>query len=146
MKKRTTLIVALVAISAFGILGGCARTIEARSERMAKRISGNLDFDPKQNAMLDEIRLDLIQQVRAQRPVSIQLKNDMIALVKSDAIDPIKLQELQDKMKAQHIEIRDAMNPKLIALHKTLTPAQKAKIVEKIEHMSQKMQEFIEAE
>lgn len=144
MKSKSVVMLAVAAVLSIGLFAGCARSIEARSEHLMQRFTADLDLNTNQQAIVNDMRLGVIQKLRAQEPAALQLKNDMIAFIKSDTVDPAKLKQIQDKMQALHFEIRDYATGKMLELQKTLTPAQKAKIAEKIEWMSQKMQETLD--
>lgn len=122
---------------------GCAKpTMEQRTVWIVDRISGELDLTPDQKTALLQIKDGFFEKLRAQKDARTQLKDDMVALIKSETIDPAKLAALKQETKDLNGELQDYIVGKFVDFHKTLTPPQKDKIAKWIEHISEKMGEM----
>jgi Spy/CpxP family protein refolding chaperone len=144
MNYKSLGLIAVVIIVASGLLTGCARpTIEQRMDRIVQKISQELDLTNDQQDALQKVKVEFFQKLKAQKEARLQLRDEMIVLIKRDAIDAAELEKIKQKMNDLNKELQDFLMAKFIDFHKTLTPAQKEKAVEWIEKTSKKMMEMM---
>jgi len=144
MNYKSLGLISVVIIVAAGLLTGCTRpTMEQRMDRMVEKISQELDLTKDQQDAVQKIKVEFLQKLKAQKEARLQLKDEMIVLIKSDAIDATELEKIKQKVNDLNKELQDFLTAKFIDFHKTLTPAQKEKAVEWIEKTSKKMMEMM---
>ena len=129
---------ALVAVLAgSGVMMGCHKSPEERVEKISSRIASKLDFNEQQKALLKEITDELKQDVTQNQQLRRSRFSEIESIVMSTDIDQTKIKEFA-KGHQNHMEaMTDKYIPKIAALHKTLSPEQKTKIVEKMQYFQQ---------
>ncbi len=146
MTYRSSGTIAAVLIFTIVLLAGCATTMEQRADWIAQRIIAELDLTKDQQNSVRQITIGFFQKLNAQKEDRIRLNDDFAALVKSDAVDQAKLDQLWEKMNGLDRELEDFITQKFTDFHKTLTPAQKEKAAKWAEKASEEMKSLFFAE
>lgn len=120
-------------------LGGCFHGKgHHKGEMMFEYLSWKLDFSDEQQVLLEDVKTEMMKARQSMKEQRKQDKASFIALINNETLDTEAAMALFDK-KHQAIEAHaPAVLEKVAVLHATLTPEQKEKIVEKIEHMGKK--------
>lgn len=136
----------LILILSLGLLSftvGCnKRNPEKKIDHISKKISKKLQFSDAQNQKLDEIATYMKSTIKDRREnkkgyfsfIKDQLQKDSIDKQLIDS----KFNETMNRMKKHYDEI----SSKIIALHKTLTPEQKAKLLKFTEKMEKRKRKY----
>jgi Spy/CpxP family protein refolding chaperone len=117
-------------------------TLDQRLNGFVDKVSNRLDLSADQKNALVQIKDEFFQKLKSQKDARLQLRNDTIALIKSDTIDQAKLDSIRQNMKDLNQDLQDFITGKFVDFHKTLTPAQKEKLADWIEKMTDRMSEM----
>lgn len=115
-------------------LAGCKHHGHQKSaEFMVDYVSEVLDLTATQQADLNQIKeafLEKAEQMHADRDA---MKADILAQLEREEMDAAELKQIAARHRAQMDAFIDLGIDRLVAFHKTLTPVQKAKLVDKLE-------------
>lgn len=131
----TVLIIGAVSVSA------CQRhrTVAERADRMVGKITKELDLNEQQKARLEAVKNTFLE-VRAQtRKEQDALFDEALALVQSAQLDQAKVLQLMERHQALQRQAAPAVVAKLAEFHASLTPEQRAKAVEQLRHLHDRM-------
>jgi Spy/CpxP family protein refolding chaperone len=81
-------------------------------------------------------------ELRSQKDARLGLRDETITLIKSDKIDPAKLETVKQKMNDLNKELQDFLIGKMVDFHKSMTPVQKDKAAKWMEKYSDEMLEM----
>lgn len=100
-------------------------------------IAKQLNLDDEQKAKLDAVH-EAMQQAREEfRKERVELFHEMAAQIKSDQLDQAKLLQLFEQRQAVMSQVAPQVIAKIAELHMMLTPEQKIKVIEHLEHMKE---------
>jgi len=93
-----------------------------------------LDLTEPQEAQLNEFKDELVEKGQDIRHKHRAFHDEIIVQIKSDTIDQQRLKDLIAENRAQMDEMISLMIARLAEFHQTLTPEQKAKLVNKLKN------------
>ena len=133
--KRWLMVLALVAASLS--LTGCFndKSHHKGGEMMFEYIAWKLDLSDEQQVLLDEVRQEMKKIHQQHREQRAQDKDTVIALINADTLDTTTAMTLLQKKQAMIAANAPAVLDKIAAFHATLTPQQKAIVIEKLNKM-----------
>jgi Spy/CpxP family protein refolding chaperone len=133
-KNVSKLFVVLLLIVGVATFSGCRRHSHAhKAEFMVDYISETLDLNESQKEQLNQIKDEVMGKAKQMHADKEVMREELLAQLKSEAIDTEVVKEMVAKHRARMDEIIDLLVESLAEFHKTLTPEQKDKLVAKIE-------------
>ena len=135
MLKKTIITGSVVALSlSLLFFAGCRhRGPHGGAAFMIDYLSEALDLNASQQAQLDELKEEMFAKVKELHDNRRARRDEFIALVNSEQIDPVQLKALVAEHRAQMDEVVDMAVDQVVAFHSTLTSEQKQKLAGKIE-------------
>lgn len=134
VKKGLYISLIALLIAAVAGLSGCRRHSQSRkAEFMVDYISETLDLTESQQAQLNQIKDEIMEKARQMHTNKESMHEALIAQLRSEEIDEALVKAKIAQHRAQMDDIIDLIVARLAAFHKTLTPEQKEKLVDKIE-------------
>ncbi|UCF92266.1 MAG: Spy/CpxP family protein refolding chaperone [Desulfobacterales bacterium] len=137
---RKELVIALTVFLGLGLLtlGGCRHHSHGeRAEWVMDYISEVLDLTDEQRVQLDQVKTEFLEKGRQMHVSRAAMYAEIIAQLQKEEIDQAHLKG----MIADHKAKMDAMIPwaveRLAEFHRTLTPEQRAKLVDKLEDFAE---------
>jgi protein CpxP len=119
-----------------GVAGftGCRRHSPGqKAEFMVDYVSETLDLNDSQQAHLDQIKDELLEQGVQMRAERGTMHSELITQLRSEEIDQGRLKSLVTEHKVKMEALIDLGIVRLAEFHKTLTPEQREKLVAKLE-------------
>lgn len=109
---------------------------EERAEWVTKRITKELDLNDSQKQTLGTIKEELLAKHKANKPTRDAEFQEMLTMVRADAIDKAKLADLKKRHVASREQMENLFLDKVTEFHKVLTPAQRTKAADELaKHM-----------
>ena len=108
-----------------------------RTDWIAKRLS----LDDQQKVKLEAIHEAMRQAREEFRDERASLFDELEAQIKSDQLDQAKVLQLFEQRLNRMNQAAPQIIAKVAELHATLTPEQKAKIIEHLDHIKERMQD-----
>ena len=133
---KKSIFIPLAGLMIVGLLtfAGCKRHAHHKgAEFMVDYISEVLDLTDAQQADLNQIKEEFMAKAEQMHADKDAVKADILAQLEKEEMDADELKRLADRHRVQMDELVDLGIDRLVAFHKTLTPEQKAKLVEKLE-------------
>jgi Spy/CpxP family protein refolding chaperone len=131
--------VAAVAAGAV-LLSGChgrhcgwRSTPEEKADRIVKRVAKELDLRPEQKVKLDKIKADILARKAEFRAVHAGLRDLAMGEMRAAQVDQAKLNQGLEDREAKMKELRTFMVGEFAEFHDMLDPAQREKLVSKLE-------------
>lgn len=103
------------------------KTAEERAETITKRIIKELDLTGAQIATLTKIKEEMLTRHNADKAERDAQFKALTELVRSPAIDRVKIGELKKRHAAMRDGAEELFLDKVVELHKVLTPEQRTK-------------------
>ena len=130
-------IAALIGLLSWGI-GYAQRSPERRMAWIAKR----LDLNEQQTAKLQAVH-EAMRQAREQfHKERVVLFDEIVAQIQSERLDEAKVLQLLEQRQALMSQVAPQVVAKVAELHASLTPEQKAKAVEHLERLKDRMENY----
>ena len=136
---RKGLYIALMISLVFGVgfFSGCRPHGHGRGAEFAvDYVSEVLDLNEAQQAHLDKIKGEMMQKREQMHANKDKHHDEIIAQLSSEEIDQERVQVIIAEHRAQMDEMIDLIVVRFAEFHRTLTPEQKAKLVNKVEDFS----------
>lgn len=134
LKKGLYIFMIGMLISGVALFSGCRRSgYSHKAEFMVDYISETLDLNESQQAQLDQIKDELMAKAQQMHADKESLHEEMVAQLRSEEIDQVRVKALIAGHRAKMDEIVDLVVARLGEFHRTLTPEQKEKLIAKIE-------------
>ena len=134
VKKGLHILMIGMLISGIALFSGCRRHSHGhKAEFMVDYISETLDLNESQQTQLDQIKDELMIKVRQMHDDKASMHEELVAQLRSEEIDQVRVKALIAEHRARMDEIVDLVVTRLGEFHRTLTPEQKEKLVAKIE-------------
>ncbi|MCG8669498.1 MAG: Spy/CpxP family protein refolding chaperone [Pseudomonadales bacterium] len=135
LKKRWIAIIAVVIGSLS--LAGCfhGKSHHRGGEMMFEYVAWKLDLNDEQQALMDDVKAELKKARKDMHEQRKQDKQAVIALIEAETLDTEAAMSIFNKKQAAINEHAPAVLEKIAALHATLTPEQKAKVIAKLNSM-----------
>ena len=133
---KKAIFIPLAGLIIFGLLtlAGCKRHGHHKgAEFMVDYVSEVLDLTDTQRADLDQIKEEFMEKAKQMHAEKETMKADILAQLEREEMDAAELKQIAARHRAQMDEIIDLGIDRLVEFHKTLTPEQKTKLVEKLE-------------
>jgi Spy/CpxP family protein refolding chaperone len=132
---RSTTIIMFLALSAITLPLACSRhhTPEERTDWIANRIATKLDLTEEQRVKLDAVKAETLRA--RERVHGRHLWDEAMAQINEARLDETKLLALFDEHQRRQREAAPAILAKMAEFHGSLTPAQKEKAKEALEHV-----------
>ena len=139
MTRKLFSIIAVVAV-VLGLLSWRAYAHRShhghnRVEWIAKR----LNLDDQQKVKLEAIHEAMRQARQEFRDERAGLLDEITAQIKSDQLDQAKVLQLFEQRLVRMNQAAPQVIAKVAELHATLTPEQKAEVIEHLDHMKERM-------
>ncbi len=106
---------------------------EKRADWIAKKIARELKLDESQKIKLASIKQDILTHHKKPRPEREQMHDAIKAQLLSDQIDETTLNQLFEQQHENHSGMKKYFISKFAEFHAILTPAQRQKLVGKLE-------------
>jgi Spy/CpxP family protein refolding chaperone len=134
VKKGLYILLIGMLISGVALFSGCRRHSHGhKAEFMVDYISETLDLNESQQVQLDQIKDELMAKAQLMHADKESMHAELVAQLRSEEIDQMRVKAVIAEHRAQMDEIVDLIVDRLAEFHKTLTPAQKEKLIAKIE-------------
>ena len=135
MKKKTLLITLVIGLfTTLSLVSGCRHHSGShRAEFMVDYVTESLDLNADQATQLNQIKDEIIGKAREMHASRETMFNEAVTQLRSQAIDADYVKALIAEHRARMDELIDFAVPRLIEFHGTLTPAQREKLVAKLE-------------
>lgn len=141
LKKGLTIAMICVFISVALALSGCrSHSPSGKAEFVVDYIAETLDLTDEQRTQLDEIKAEFMVKVKSMHAQKEAMHAEFMAELNNEQIDPQRLKELISQKRSQMDEIIELAVVRLVEFHSTLTPAQREKLVAKLEYFHEKHQ------
>jgi Spy/CpxP family protein refolding chaperone len=101
--------------------------------KMLQRMMDRLDLRADQRAALESLARDLKVKLEPARKLRRQAALELVAQIRAGQINRVRLDEWGRKLQAQRQAVAPEMVAALNQLHRTLTPAQRAKLIDVME-------------
>lgn len=126
-----------------GLLGtsACFRhhTPAERADWVTGKIAKHLDLTEQQRAKLDAVKQEMLAARAKVGKERQALIDDAVAQIQEDRLDQAKVLELLERKQALQRQVASQVVPKLEEFHASLTPEQKAKAVEHLRHLQERL-------
>ena len=134
LKKGLTAFLVGALITSLGLFSGCRRSSGAhKAAFIVDYISETLDLDDSQQALLNQIKDELMAKADQMRADRASMHAELIAQLRSEEIDQARVKAMIAGHRAKMDEVIDLIVFRLAEFHKTLSPEQKEKLIAKIE-------------
>jgi len=134
LKKGLYLSLIVFLLASVAGFTGCRRHSPGqKAEFMVDYVSEALDLNDSQQAHLDQIKDELLEQGIQMRAEKSTMHSELIAQLRSEEIDQGRLKSLVTEHKVKMEALIDLGIVRLAEFHKTLTPEQREKLVAKLE-------------
>ena len=134
VKKGLYILMIGMLISGVALFSGCRRHSHGhKAEFMVDYISETLDLNESQQAQLDQIKDELLAKAQQMHADKDSMHAELVAQLRSEEIDQVRVKAVIAEHRAQMDEIVDLVVLHMAEFHRTLTPAQKEKLISKIE-------------
>ena len=124
-----------------GLLSWGAYAYRSHSHHRMDRIAERLNLDDQQKVKLEAIHEAMRQARQEFRDERAGMLDEIVAQIKSDQLDQAKVLQLVEQRLARMNQAAPQVIAKVAELHATLTPEQKAKVVEHLDRMKERMQD-----
>jgi Spy/CpxP family protein refolding chaperone len=131
------LYLSIIAVLVLGIAGlaGCRRhSPQQKAEFIMDYVSESLDLNAGQQAHLEQIKDELMEKGLQMHADKAAMHEEFVAQLRSEEIDPDRIKAMVAERRAKMDELIDLGIVRLAEFHKTLTPAQREKLVVKLEN------------
>jgi len=145
-KKKTWVIggvvAALLGTAAFATIRD--HSPEKRIERVTERVVDKLDLDTTQEAAFTKVAESYLG-IRGTAPeFMLDLSSRLQELAKDETLTVEEVNQLRDEIKAEFDRRTDILVPEFVAFYNTLNEDQRAKVSERLEKMSDRLEHRIE--
>lgn len=146
LKKKTWVIggvvAALVGTGAFATLRN--HSPEKRVERVTERVVGKLDLDTAQEEAFSKVAKSYVS-IRGTAPeFMLDLSGKLKDLAKDETLTIEEVNLLREEIKAEFDRRTDILVPEFVAFYNTLNGDQRAKVAERLDKMSNRLERRIE--
>ncbi|NOT53060.1 MAG: periplasmic heavy metal sensor [Deltaproteobacteria bacterium] len=137
--KRTVFSIVAGVVAAVGLLFWGVGHAHRSSERRMAWIAKRLNLDEQQKLKLEAVH-EAMRQAREQfHQERAELFGEVAAQLQSEQLDQAKLLQLLEQRQAMMSQVAPQVIATVAELHASLTPEQKAKAVEHLEHFKDRM-------
>ncbi len=134
LKKGLYSVMVVSLIFSVGFFSGCRNHGHGRGAEFAvDYITEVLDLTEAQQTHLNQIKEEFMEKRDQMRANRAEHHDEIIALLGSEEIDQERVRVIIAEHRVQMDEMIDLAVVRLAEFHRTLTPEQKAKLVEKVE-------------
>jgi len=126
-------LIAFLLISVAGFAGCRRHSPYQKAEFIVDYVSETLDLNESQKAHLDQIKEELLEKGVQMRADRAAMHSELIAQLRSEEIDQDRLKSMVTSHRVKMEELIDLAIAKLAEFHKTLSPAQREKLIAKLE-------------
>ena len=133
--KRKPMLIALSVLVIAGMLvfAGCKHPRHERGAAFAvDYLSEVLDLTDTQRNDLEQIKNELLEKAGEMHADKDAVKAELMAQLRNDRLDEALLRQMVARHRADMDAIVDLGIERLVAFHQTLSPEQKAKLVDKL--------------
>ncbi len=146
LKKKTWIIggvvVALLGTAAFAKIKD--HSPEKRAERVTERVVGKLDLNTKQEEAFAKVAKSYVN-IRGTAPeFMLELSGKLKDLAKDETLTVEEVNLLREEIKAEFDRRTDILVPEFVAFYNTLNDEQRAKVTERLDKMSSRLERRIE--
>ena len=145
-KKRTWVIggvvAALIGTTAFATMH--KHSPEKRVERVTERVVGKLDLNTSQEQAFTKVAKSYVS-IRGTAPeFMLELSGKLKDLAKDETLTVEEVNLLREEIKAEFDRRTDILVPEFVAFYNTLNDEQRAKVTERLDKMSSRLERRIE--
>ncbi|UCE51005.1 MAG: periplasmic heavy metal sensor [Desulfobacterales bacterium] len=133
---KKVLYIALIVSLVFGVglFSGCRPHGHHKgAEFMVDYVTEVLDLNEAQQEQLNQIKVELMGKVNQMRANKAKFHDEIMAQLSSEEIDQARVKSMVAEHRAQMDEVIDLMIVQFSDFHRTLTPEQRTKLVNKVE-------------
>lgn len=121
-------------ISGALVLVGCqGSTQEQRAEQITSYVASELDMDETQTEQLRGTATRLLEEGASFQDFRQDFLDEVLFQLKQDEVDQARLDQFVTDRKADISKAMDTVSTEFVALHKSLTPEQRATAIERLE-------------
>jgi len=133
MKKIWIVVVAALMLLGFAVINGCRHERHPGTEFMVDYLAEALDLNDAQRREVDNIRAELMAKGKGLKAAHHRAVDEVKGLLMADELDQERLNQLVAEHRSRMDELVDLAIGRLAEFHRTLSPQQKAKLVDKME-------------
>jgi len=146
LKKRTWVIggvvAALVGTGAWASMRN--HSPEKRVERVTERVVGKLGLNTSQEEAFTKVAKSYVN-IRGTAPeFMLDLSNKLKELAQDETLTVAEVNQLREEIKAEFDRRTDILVPEFVAFYNTLDETQRAKVVERLDKMGNRIEHRIE--
>lgn len=139
--KRKLFVVVIGVVMAIGFLSWGAYAHRSHGHHRMDWIAKRLKLDDQQKVKLEAVHEAMRQARQEFRDERVGLLDEVTAQIKSDQLDQAKVLQLFEQRLVRMNQAAPQIIAKVAELHATLTPEQKAEVIEHLDHMKERMQD-----
>ena len=146
LKKKTWVIGGVVAalLGTAAVAGLRDYSPEKRVERVTERVVGKLDLDTSQKEAFSKVAKSYVS-IRGTAPeFMLDLSSKLKDLAKDETLTVEEVNLLREEIKAEFDRRTDILVPEFVAFYNTLNDGQRAKVTERLDKMSNRLERRIE--
>jgi Spy/CpxP family protein refolding chaperone len=134
LKKGLYIVLIVSLIFGVGFFSGCRPHGHGRGAEFAvDYVTEVLDLNEAQQAQLNQIKEELLEKGQQMRANKAKYRDEIVAQLTSEEIDQARVKAIIAEHRVQMDELVDLMVVRFAEFHRTLTPEQKTKLVNKLE-------------
>ena len=134
VKKGLYIALIVSLVFSVGFFSGCRPHGHGRGAEFAvDYVTEVLDLNEAQQAQLNQIKEELLEKGQQMRANKAKYHDEIVAQLTSEEIDQARVKAIIAEHRAQMDELVDLMVVRFAEFHRTLTPEQKTKLVNKLE-------------
>ncbi len=138
MFKKRLLIAGIIALLAMaGVASGCRHhsTPEEKMDRVIEYLTDDMNLTGEQVELLDKLKSDLIIEFEDVHTARKGVHDIIITQIESDVMDQQQVMSAIDGVRTEVDDIISVAVTRLADLHQTLTPEQKAQLIEQLDDL-----------
>lgn len=145
MKTKGNIIIIIILLASIITIASCRHGRHSKAyhgcpDSMIETISTDLDLNDAQKGKLIEFKDELVSKKDKMRTGHLELKEALVAELKSDSFNEDRIKTLLDREQALLDEVTDLFVDRLGEFHSVLTPEQRVMLAAKVEKMKRHKQ------
>jgi protein CpxP len=133
MKNTLLVLTALTLVFAAGMINGCRHERHPGAEFVVDYLAESLDVNDAQRRQMEQIKSELLTKGMAMRATHLAVASEFKTLLAADELDQERLKQIVAEHRSRMDELVDLAIGRLAEFHRTLSPEQKAKLIDKME-------------
>ena len=134
--NRYYLAVVAIVLAVVVVVAGCRQDPHAgRAEKMIRYLSDELDLTQAQQDMLNQFKDEMLERREEMQSARRLHMEEFMTQVQKETMDKDRLMAMVNETKPKIDDMVSHVITSMVEFHATLTPEQRAKLVEKLERM-----------